>query len=145
MNQVSSAKTGLSRRGFMIGIAGLTFAVAVGRERFAHAATEASDVSGTPFNPWVSIAPSGEISIMAPATDRNGERIADFTAAGSGRGTGRRLVQGGRRAGPADRQDLRQSRPRHFWRHAHGTQPQRAGLLYAAPHLWRASARRAPR
>ena len=61
--------TGFSRRGFMIGIAGLTFAVAVGRERLGHAATEAPDVSGTSFNPWVSIAPSGEISIMAPATE----------------------------------------------------------------------------
>src|ERR1700729_777168 len=69
MNQMSRPKTGFSRRGFMIGIAGMTFAVAVGRERFGHAATEAPDVSGTPFNPWVSIAPSGEISIMAPATE----------------------------------------------------------------------------
>src|ERR1700740_1424707 len=69
MNQMACLKTGFSRRGFMIGIAGLTFAVAVGRERFGHAATEAPDVSGTPFNPWVSIAPSGEISIMAPATE----------------------------------------------------------------------------
>src|SRR5271167_2459276 len=69
MNQLACPKTGLSRRGFMIGIAGLTFAVAVGGERFGHAATEAPDVSGTPFNPWVSIAPSGEISIMAPATE----------------------------------------------------------------------------
>src|ERR1700756_3151598 len=70
MNQMSSPKTGLSRRGFMIGIAGLTFAIAVGHERFGHAATEAPDVSGTAFNPWVSIAPNGEISIMAPATKR---------------------------------------------------------------------------
>src|ERR1700728_5016947 len=69
MNQMSCPKTGISRRGFMSGIAGLTFAVAAGRERFAHAATEAPDVSGTAFNPWVSIAPSGEISIMAPATE----------------------------------------------------------------------------
>ena len=66
---MSCQKPGFSRRGFMIGIAGLTFAVAVGRERFGDAATEASDVSGTPFNPWVSIAPDGEISIMAPATE----------------------------------------------------------------------------
>jgi isoquinoline 1-oxidoreductase beta subunit len=36
---------------------------------FGHAATEAPAVSGTPFNPWVSIASSGEISIMAPATE----------------------------------------------------------------------------
>jgi isoquinoline 1-oxidoreductase subunit beta len=69
MNQMAWPKTGFSRRRFMIGIAGLTFAVAVGRERFAHAATEAPDVSGTAFNPWVSIARSGEISIMAPATE----------------------------------------------------------------------------
>src|ERR1700727_1808318 len=66
---MSCPKTGPSRRGFMIGIAGMTFAVAVGRDRFGHAATEAPDVSGTPFNPWVSIAPDGEISIMAPATE----------------------------------------------------------------------------
>src|SRR3984957_16647860 len=69
MNQMSCPKTGLSRRGFMIGVAGLTFSIAVGRESFGHAATEAPDVSGTPFNAWVSIAPSGEISIMAPATE----------------------------------------------------------------------------
>jgi isoquinoline 1-oxidoreductase beta subunit len=69
VNQLACPKTGFSRRAFMIGIAGLTFAVAAGRERFGHAATEAPDVSRTPFNPWVSIAPSGEISIMAPATE----------------------------------------------------------------------------
>src|ERR1700728_833273 len=69
MIQIAYPKTGISRRGFMVGIAGLTFAVAVGHERVGHAATEASAVSGTAFNPWVSIAPSGEISIMAPATE----------------------------------------------------------------------------
>src|SRR6202022_2792822 len=56
-------------RGFVVGSAGLTFAVAVGHERFGHAATEAPDVSGTAFNPWVSIAPSGEISIISPANE----------------------------------------------------------------------------
>ena len=69
MNQMAYPKTGFSRRGFMIGVAGLTFAVAVGRDRHAHAATDAPDAAGTPFNPWVSIAPSGEISIMAPSTE----------------------------------------------------------------------------
>src|SRR6201997_1610948 len=69
MSQMNDPKTALSRRGFMIGIAGLTFAVAVGPERSGRAATEAPDVGGTPFNPWVSIAPNGEISIMAPATE----------------------------------------------------------------------------
>src|SRR6201996_4365210 len=66
---MSCPETGPSRRGFMIGIAGMTFAVAVGRDRFGHAATEAPDVSGTPFNPWVSLAPNGEISIMSPSTE----------------------------------------------------------------------------
>jgi isoquinoline 1-oxidoreductase subunit beta len=71
MNQMACPKTGFSRRGFMIGIAGLTFAVTVGSEKSGSAATEApeSEVVGTPFNPWVSIAPSGKISIMAPATE----------------------------------------------------------------------------
>src|ERR1700728_2577872 len=69
MSQMAYPKTAISRRGFMIGIAGLTFAVAVGREGFGYAATEAPDITGTPFNPWVSIAPSGEISIMAPSTE----------------------------------------------------------------------------
>jgi isoquinoline 1-oxidoreductase subunit beta len=71
MNQMAYPKTGFSRRGFMVGIGGLTFAVAVGPKRSEHAATEApeAEVVGTPFNPWVSIAPSGEISIMAPATE----------------------------------------------------------------------------
>src|SRR6202046_3267352 len=69
MNPMAWPKTGFSRRRFMIGIAGLSFAVAVGREGFGYAATEAPDIAGTPFNPWVSIAPSGEISIMAPATE----------------------------------------------------------------------------
>jgi hypothetical protein len=40
MNQMACPKTGLSRRGFMIGIAGLTFAVAAGREKFGHAECE---------------------------------------------------------------------------------------------------------
>src|ERR1700738_1952756 len=69
MSQMAYPKTGFSRRGFMIGIAGLTFAVAVGRERFGRAATVAPDIAGKPFNPWVSIALSGKISIMAPATE----------------------------------------------------------------------------
>ena len=44
MNQMAAPKTGFSRRGFMIGIAGLTFAVAVGRRKiWRSAATEAPD------------------------------------------------------------------------------------------------------
>jgi isoquinoline 1-oxidoreductase subunit beta len=68
-NQRARPKTGFSRRGFMIGIAGLTFAAAVGPETSGSAATQAPDVSGTPFNPWVGIASSGEISIISPAIE----------------------------------------------------------------------------
>jgi isoquinoline 1-oxidoreductase beta subunit len=66
---MSQMKIGFSRRRFMIGVGGLTFGVAIGLEGSGGAATETPDVAGTRFNPWVSIAPSGEISIMAPATE----------------------------------------------------------------------------
>jgi isoquinoline 1-oxidoreductase beta subunit len=66
---MSFRQIGFSRRGFMIGIAGMTFGVAAGEERFANAATQASEAAGTAFNPWVSIAANGEISIIAPATE----------------------------------------------------------------------------
>src|ERR1700739_2474754 len=69
MNPMSGLKNGSSRRGFMVGIAGLTFAVAFGPERTGRAATNAPEVAGTPFNPWVSIARSGKISIIAPAVE----------------------------------------------------------------------------
>ena len=101
MNHMGCPKTEFSRRGFMIGIAGLTFAVAAGREKIreAPAATEGADVSGTPFNPWVWRSyRRRRRDIDHGAGDRNGERVADFTSADSGRGTGRRLVQSGRRA-----------------------------------------------
>ncbi len=69
MNQILSPKTGFSRLGFLAGIGGLTFAFTVGAGKSAHAATEPPDAAGTAFNPWVSIAPNGEISIMSPATE----------------------------------------------------------------------------
>src|SRR5580698_5637417 len=69
MNEMSWQKTGFSRRGFMIGIAGMTFAIAAGEGKFGNAATEAPDAAGTAFNPWVSIAVNGDISITAPATE----------------------------------------------------------------------------
>jgi isoquinoline 1-oxidoreductase subunit beta len=66
---MSRPNAGLSRRGFMIGIAGMTFAIAAGEARFIRAATEAPERAGTAFNPWVSIAANGDISIIAPATE----------------------------------------------------------------------------
>jgi isoquinoline 1-oxidoreductase beta subunit len=61
--------TELSRRRFMVGAAGLTFAFVAGGERPASAATEAVAMTGKAFNPWVSIAPNGDISIISPATE----------------------------------------------------------------------------
>jgi isoquinoline 1-oxidoreductase beta subunit len=69
MNEMSLWKTEFSRRGFMIGIAGMTFAIAAREGKFGYAATEAPDGAETAFNPWVSIAANGQISIIAPATE----------------------------------------------------------------------------
>jgi isoquinoline 1-oxidoreductase beta subunit len=53
----------------MIGAAGLSFAVALGRLDDASAASPAGDMTGKPLSPWVSIASDGTISIMSPATE----------------------------------------------------------------------------
>jgi isoquinoline 1-oxidoreductase subunit beta len=60
-------KSGLSRRQVMIGAAGLSFAVAVGRP--ARAAVLASEKAGKALSPWVSIAPDNTITIMSAATE----------------------------------------------------------------------------
>src|SRR5919108_2427217 len=57
----------LSRRQLMVGAAGLTFAVTLGRG--AGAALLADAVAGKRINPWVSIAPDGTIYIMSAATE----------------------------------------------------------------------------
>src|ERR671919_708281 len=58
----------ISRRQVMIGAAGLTFALAL-PGRGAHAAAQASERVGKAFNPWLSIAPDGTITIMSAATE----------------------------------------------------------------------------
>jgi isoquinoline 1-oxidoreductase subunit beta len=68
-NMSSFSTTTLSRRRFMVGAAGMTFAFVIGGERPASAATQAASMTGTNFNPWVSIAVNGDISIIAPATE----------------------------------------------------------------------------
>ncbi len=57
----------LSRRQVMIGAAGLSFALALGRH--ANAAMPGPEATGKALSPWVSIAPDGTISIMSPATE----------------------------------------------------------------------------
>src|SRR5271163_1372307 len=61
--------TAVSRRQVMIGAAGLTFAIALGRGELAAAAVPAGEMQGKNLNPWVSIAPDGTISIMSPAAE----------------------------------------------------------------------------
>jgi isoquinoline 1-oxidoreductase subunit beta len=57
-----------SRREFMVGVAGLTFAIAT-ESAPALAAAPAPAVQGKALSPWVSIATDGTISIMSPATE----------------------------------------------------------------------------
>ena len=69
-HDMSSYRAGASsRRRFMIGVAGMTFAFVTGGEQPAHAATEAAGMTGKAFSPWVSIARGGKISIISPATE----------------------------------------------------------------------------
>ena len=64
----NSLNAPLSRRQMMIGVAGLTFAVALSG-RAARAATLAAEKTGKALSPWVSIAPDGTITIMSAATE----------------------------------------------------------------------------
>src|SRR5262245_40209607 len=66
---IASTKVPPSRRQVMIGAAGLSFALALGRNTVAHAAALAAEGAGKTFNPWVSIAPDGAITIMSAATE----------------------------------------------------------------------------
>src|SRR5215204_1583735 len=65
---IKSLNAPVSRRQMMIGVAGLTFAVALDG-RAVRAATLAAERTGTALSPWVSIAPDGTIIIMSAATE----------------------------------------------------------------------------
>ena len=69
MNQIiAPSKIEFSRRQFMVGVAGLTFAIA-SEGSPALAASPASAMDGKAMSPWISIATDGTISIMSPATE----------------------------------------------------------------------------
>src|SRR5437660_3691267 len=68
-NTLASLNASTSRRQFMIGAAGFTFAIALGETGRVEAATLAADGAGKAMSPWVSIASDGTISIMSPATE----------------------------------------------------------------------------
>jgi isoquinoline 1-oxidoreductase beta subunit len=67
-NSSSKLPSSLSRRAFMVGAGGLTFAFAAGL-RPSDAARLGSEKLGKAISPWVSIAPDGTITIMSPATE----------------------------------------------------------------------------
>jgi isoquinoline 1-oxidoreductase subunit beta len=69
MTSSPRVETILSRRQIMTGAASLTFALALDGDRLAEAATPNGDMTGTPFSPWVTIAPDGTVTIMSPAAE----------------------------------------------------------------------------
>jgi isoquinoline 1-oxidoreductase subunit beta len=69
MNQMlSNNKFSASRRRFIVGAAGLSFAFVI-KNAPALAAVTGNAAEGKALSPWVSIATDGTISIMAPATE----------------------------------------------------------------------------
>jgi isoquinoline 1-oxidoreductase subunit beta len=63
----------VSRRGLMVGAAGLTFSFSLGGFERAlpgtNGAAQAATNNGVVMSPWVSITPDGTIAIMSPATE----------------------------------------------------------------------------
>src|SRR5215831_3865348 len=68
MGRHVSSMARLSRRTVMVGAAGLSFALALGR-RPSLAAALAPERTGKTLSPWVSIAGDGTITIMSAATE----------------------------------------------------------------------------
>src|SRR3954465_10522934 len=67
--RVRSASVSMSRRQVMVGVAGLSFAVAFGKNGSGVAAALATERAGKALSPWVSITPDGTITIMSAATE----------------------------------------------------------------------------
>jgi isoquinoline 1-oxidoreductase beta subunit len=65
----SSALTAPSRRQFMIGAAGFSFAIALGDAGDAAAAVIAADEPGKKMSPWVTVATDDTVAIMSPAAE----------------------------------------------------------------------------
>jgi isoquinoline 1-oxidoreductase beta subunit len=58
-----------SRRQFMIGAAGFSFAIAVGDIRNAAAAVIGGEMPGKQLSPWVTISTDDVVAIMSPAAE----------------------------------------------------------------------------
>ncbi|MPY69273.1 MAG: molybdopterin-dependent oxidoreductase [Alphaproteobacteria bacterium] len=66
---IGSAVTGVSRRGFMLGTAGLTFAVSVGGWMTARSAEVAAASGRMEATAWVTVGVDNSITIMQPAAE----------------------------------------------------------------------------
>src|SRR6202166_1434751 len=64
-----SALSAPSRRQFMIGAAGFSFAIALGDIRDAAAAVIGGEMPGKQLSPWVTIATDDTVAIMSPAAE----------------------------------------------------------------------------
>src|ERR1700751_5064884 len=69
LNASAERRRLLARRQVMIGAAGLSFAVALGVDRYASGAVLGTERTGKGLSPWVNIAEDGTITIMSPATE----------------------------------------------------------------------------
>lgn len=65
-SRIDTNRTDISRRGFMIGAAGLTFAVGAGLRPNAAEAARSGEVT---VSPWVTISTDDTVAIMSPAAE----------------------------------------------------------------------------
>ncbi len=103
----------LSRRGFLEGAAGLTFALSIPGALFVRPAAALAE-GGTPaaLGAWVTIGPDGAIVLAIPVAEM-GQGSLDRPGHGVRRRDGRRLVAGVDHLSAGQAGDFRQS---DFWR-----------------------------
>jgi isoquinoline 1-oxidoreductase subunit beta len=69
MDTIERKKTGVSRRGFLGGTAGLSFAVVMGASGFVLLPEAQGSTAGQTIGAWVRIAADGRITIVTPAAE----------------------------------------------------------------------------
>jgi hypothetical protein len=137
------SKLDVSRRNFMQGAGGLTFAFALSGTLLGRA-SEAYAADGAKLNAWVTIGTDDTVTILCPQSEM-GQGVLTRAAADPRRGARRRLVEG--QAGIRARQPeaLRRRAQDVPGRAAHPRERLGAGLLDAAATRGRAGAPRAHR
>ena len=123
----------VSRRAFMVGAAGLTFAVASALSRRRRDGRRRGQRRVT-LSPWVTISTDDTVAIMSPAAEM-GQGSLDLAAADPRRGARRRLGEGAHRRRAAERRALQESGVR---LHVHRRQQCRDLVFQAAAPVRRA-------